>query len=127
MGRPRYSIFRIALVIAALAVSGVPASSLAANPGAKIAAQLAAGEFGPALQSARAIQEPALRDKWLKDVAAAQAAAGAPNAALATAADIASDLTRKSALGSVAASRLHGGSSQRGARGGGAFADFDSL
>ena len=89
--------------------------------------RLAAGEFGPALLAARAIKDAALRDKLLGEIAAAQAAAGGRPAALDTAADISNDLARKAALGSLAAEQSHSAGADRGARGGGAMADFDSL
>lgn len=99
----------------------------AADATAEVRQRLAAGEFGPAIVSARAITDAVVRDKFLGEIAAAQSASGAPQAALDTAADISNDLERKAALGSMAASTSAGRSAPRGGRGGGAFADFDSL
>jgi hypothetical protein len=94
----------------------------AADPAADVQAHLAAGEFGPAIAAANAAGDQ--RDKLLGLVAAAQAGAGAKRASIETAAEIASDLYRKEALSGVAgAANGHAG----GARGGAAFADFDSL
>ena len=97
----------------------------AADPAAEVEARIAAGEFGPAIAAAGAVNDPAQRDKLFGGIAAAQAAGGARRAAADTVADISSDLERKAALGSLAASQS--GGKLRGARGGGSMADFDSL
>src|SRR5262245_28589404 len=95
---------------------------------AKVAARLAAGEFGPALAIANGVNELELRDKLLGNIAIAQAAAGGRQAALETASDISGDLARKAALGSMAASNSSSpAGKRRGARGGMSMADFDSL
>jgi hypothetical protein len=112
---------------ALIALSFYQVSLVAADPAAQVQQQLAAGEFGPAIASARDVKDATLRDKLLSDIAAAQGAAGAPNAALATAADISSDLARKAMLSSMAAQNGRNSKSQRGARGGAAMADFTSL
>jgi hypothetical protein len=125
MGLSRLPI-SLAAVVATVAL-GLCQSLVAADPTAQVQQQIAAGEFGPAIASARGIQDPALRDRLLSAIAAAQGAAGAPNAALATAADITSDLARKAALSSMAAQSGPGSGPKRGARGGAAMADFDSL
>jgi hypothetical protein len=127
MGHVRCVIAALELVIAALILGGLQTTSVAADPQAKIAEQLAVGEFGPAIKTARSVVDPMQRDKLLGDIAAAQAAAGAPNAALATAADIASDLARKAALGSMKSRTRPGNAAQPGGRGGMMMADFDSL
>jgi len=98
----------------------------AADPAVEVKARIAAGEFGPALAAAGAVADPAQRDQLLGNIAAAQARAGGRRAALDTAADLSSDVVRKAALGSLSESGSSRGPMQ-GARGGGAFADFDSL
>src|SRR3954462_2994642 len=103
-------------------------SGRAGDAAGNVAARIAAGEFGPALIIANGVNDAALRDKLLGNIAIAQGQAGAPQAAIDTAADIRSDLARKAALGSLAASPTTSpGSKPRGARGGGGMADFDSL
>ncbi|HEY2415754.1 MAG TPA: DUF1598 domain-containing protein [Pirellulaceae bacterium] len=131
---PFLHVNRYALVAIAC-LSFCHASLVAADPAAPtqhlVQQQLAAGEFGPAITAARGVEDPALRDKLLSEIAAAQGAAGAPKAALATAADINSDLARKAMLSSMAAQSgpgsNSGSGSKRGARGGAAMADFTSL
>jgi hypothetical protein len=97
-----------------------------ADPAATVKDHLAAGEFGPALAAAAAA-DAAQRDQLLAQVAAAQAGAGAKRGAIETAADISGDLARKAALGSLAGGDEQPAAQPGGARGGGAFADFDSL
>jgi hypothetical protein len=108
------------------AASGIFANDQlsAADPAADVEARLAAGEFGPAIAAAN-VAEAAQRDKLLGRVAAAQAAVGARRASIETAAEIYSDLYRKEALSSVAGPS--NAAPATGARGGSAFADFDSL
>src|SRR5262245_19277397 len=120
---PNYSF----VLLATLAIALSPGLTFAADPAADVQARLAAGEFGPALAAAQAVKDAAQRDKLLGEIAAAQAAAGGRRAALDTAADMSSDLARKAALGSLAASGSQRGNTNRGMRGGGAIADFDSL
>jgi hypothetical protein len=69
--------------------------------GADIQAQLAAGEFAPALQAAQQAANPQQRDAALAEVAAAQAQAGAPAAAVATVAQIGDDRARAHVLAAV--------------------------
>ena len=98
-------------------------SARAAEPqgqDALIRAQLAAGEFAPALAAARAADDPVRRDGWLARIAMAQARAGARDAALRSAAEIYDDRTRAGSLAQLAAQPW-------GARGGGAQADFQPL
>jgi hypothetical protein len=112
-----------------VATAILPSTALrAADPAADVQAHLAAGEFGPAIGAAA--KAPAnQRDKLLGEVAAAQAAAGARRASIETAADISSDVARSAALGSLSSysGEQAAGSAPRGARGGAAMADFDSL
>jgi hypothetical protein len=116
----------IALFIA-IAMAHAPGLTVAADPAADVQARLAAGEFGPALVAAQGAKDAAQRDNLFGQIAAAQAAAGGQRAALDTAGDMSSDLARKAALGSLAGSESQRGKTNRGMRGGGAFADFDSL
>ena len=91
---------------------GEPVSS------AKFAAQLAAGEFGPALAAARAVENGQQRDTLLAQLAEAQAQAGSHEAAFRTLAAVESDLARAAAIRTTR---------ETAPRGGGAQADFDSL
>jgi uncharacterized protein DUF1598 len=112
--------------IALLAMASRPA--VAADAAADVAARIAAGEFGPALEIAAGVKDAQLRDKLLGNIAIAQVRAGAPQAAIDTASDITSDLTRTSALGSLSAAPASPPTGKlRGARGGSMMADFDSL
>src|SRR5438309_3425069 len=113
-------------LLSAVVFSISPSPALAGNPAAEVQSRIDAGEFGPALAAAGAVNDPAQRDKLLGNIAAAQIGAGARRAALDTASEISSDLARKAALGSMAASSPSGGK-RRGARGGAGMADFDSL
>lgn len=87
---------------------------------ARIRAQIAAGEFAPALAEARRAATPERRDFWLAQIAAAQAQAGIRDASLQTASQISDDRTRSQTLSDIAAKPA-------GAHGGAAMADFDSL
>jgi hypothetical protein len=127
MGHALCPICKLSCVFATVALGVWPSLIRAADPAAQVEQQVAAGEFGPAIAAARAVKDPALRDKLLGDIATAQSRTGAPTGALDTVADISGDLALKSALGSMAASSRSSGISKRGARGGGAMADFDSL
>ena len=107
--------------LAAGSLAVLPAA--AAEPGpqdALIRAQLAAGEFAPALAAAQAAATPQQRDAWLAQVAEAQAQTGARDASLRTLAGIYDDRTRTRTLADLAAQPLGG-------RGGASQADFDSL
>ena len=90
-----------------------------ADPGTAISAHLAAGEFGPALQIARGLDDTGQRDQWLGRIATAQATVGARQASLSTLLDVRSDVARN------AITEEMGG--VMGARGGAAMADFDTL
>jgi hypothetical protein len=107
-----------AALLAALSWS-IPSATAAASD-ALLNAQLAAGEFAPALELARNAADPRQRDAWLAQIAAAQAEAGALDAALRSAADIGDDRARARTLARTAAAPL-------GAQGGGPEIDFDSL
>jgi hypothetical protein len=109
----------VALLIAAVAAG--PKSILATEPDEQLfAAQLAAGEFAPALRTAHAIADPSTRDAWLFQLSAAQAAAGGREEALHSLLAVSDDRTRLAAISRTR--ELSGG-----AAGGGTQADFDSL
>ena len=95
---------------------------LAAEPPSieTFAAQLAAGEFAPALAAARAIEDSGQRDQLLAQLAAAQAHSGSHEAAYRTLAAMKSDLARSTAISQTK-------SIPRSGAGGGAQADFESL
>jgi hypothetical protein len=96
----RRRIVRFAIVLIAVGIlSAERRMARADEPTADaLQAQLAAGEFGPALRDAGALGDPRLRDKWLGQIAAAQAKAGANSASLNTAAGINDDQARATAL-----------------------------
>ena len=83
-------------------------------------AQLASGEFAPALAQAKQLP-PAARDARLGALAKAQSAAGEQSASLATIGSMSTDLARGQALGEASPAPVQG------ARGGGGQADFTSL
>jgi len=85
-----------------------------------IEACLEAGEFGPALAVAGALEDGGLRDHWLGRIAAAQAGTGAGRASLSTLSAMHSDVARSRALEDLRSRPL-------GAAGGAAMADFDTL
>ena len=86
-------------ILSALLALGVQRGLAADEPdAAALQAQLAAGEFGPALRDAGAIANPRVRDQWLGQIAGAQAQAGATNASLNTMRDISSDQVRDAAI-----------------------------
>jgi hypothetical protein len=90
-----------------------------AEEGESIQSFVEAGEFGPALAVAGGLNDPSHRDQWLGRIAAAQANAAAAEASWSTLSAIKSDLERRNALDSFF--------SPRGAAGGAAMADFDTL
>lgn len=113
----------LAVLLGGMALCG---AARGADSAAKVKEHLAAGEFGPAIAAA-AEANGGQRDELLAQIATAQAGAGARRGAAETVADISSDLARKSALGSMAGDDQAPALQPMGARGGGAFADFDSL
>ena len=83
----------------------------AEEPGAadrQIQAQLAAGEFAPALATARQADDPAQRDAWLAQIALAQAQSGSPQTSLQTAAEIGDDQRRAGVWPALASNRWAG-------------------
>jgi hypothetical protein len=108
----------VGLLIAAC-VLVVPAEAQNPDPAA-IRAQIAAGEFAPALAAVQGIANPQARDGLLAEIAQAQAQAGLQDQSLHTAGTIADDRSRAQALEQIAAVPVGG-------QGGGTQADFDSL
>ncbi len=92
-----------------------PAGADAAN---RVAAHLAAGEFGPALDVAKKVADPAQQGALVQSVAAAQQAAGEPVTAAATLSRIARN-PQNSGVGGLAG--------RGGFAGGGSMADFQTL
>ncbi len=88
-----HRILKLAVVSGLLAIAARPGSTVTADEpdGSTLQAQLAAGEFAPALRDAGAIANPRLRDQWLGQIAGAQARAGDTSASLNTMQDIGSD------------------------------------
>ncbi|MHB8970957.1 MAG: DUF1598 domain-containing protein [Pirellulaceae bacterium] len=86
----------------------------------QIDACLRTGEFGSALQAAKALSDIEQRDRWLGRIAQRQAEVGAREASFSTLSDIHSDLARRDAIRSLAERPSE-------AAGGAAMADFDTL
>jgi hypothetical protein len=98
------------------------------TPEALVKAQLAAGEFAPAVKTARKIERMEVRDEWLGQIAVAQAGAGQRGQAIDTVRQISDDRSRAGALSRIPAATGSGRLGAGGAfGGGGAQADFDSL
>ena len=80
-------------------------ASRADQPDAGLQAQLAAGEFAPAIAAAQQAANPKQQDAMLAQVAAAQAQAGAPAAAVQTVARVGDDRLRAHILAGVGRQR----------------------
>ena len=93
-------------------------------PNAGIQARLDAGEFAPAVDMARQVQDPRQRDAQLGEIAAAQAGAGARQAAVRTVAEVGDGLARAHVLAQIGAPAAGG---NQGAQAGAAQADFQAL
>ena len=118
------------LLAAAFGLWAIEASLIAASAAdqprdAAIQADIAAGEFAPAVALAEAAADPQQRDAWLAKIALAQAQAGQREASLRAAAEIGDDRVRSGAIASAAAVPV--GGQNFGARGGAAEPDFESL
>jgi len=111
---------RFAAGLGAATVLWLACAAAGQQPDARFQAQLAAGEFAPAMAGARNAATPEEHDALLARIAAAQARAGARNAALRTAGEIYDDRARSDAIGRVAGA-------PPGGRGGAPGGDFDSL
>jgi hypothetical protein len=120
--RPPIGVFRRTSWALAAIVTAWCGPLAAAEPASAelFEAQLAAGEFAPALAAAGAIGDARTRDQWLERLAAAQARAGDRDSAFFTLAALSDDRTRSSAVDRTRQIVPSGG-------GGGAQADFDSL
>ena len=109
---------------AGLFVSVVTAGAAFASPPQEqqeqLRAFLEAGEFAPAVDLARRATDPPQHDAMLGQIVQAQASAGAREASLLSASEISDDRARKKALDGR-------GATPRGAQGGMAEPDFDSL
>ena len=112
----------VAVALLTFFVCCIPAAC-GGDTAAQIRQRLDAGEFGPAIALAQTVEDAALRDKLLRDIAVAQFSAGARQGSLDTAYEISSDIVRKETFDGITVGR----GAQRGARGGAAMADFDSL
>ena len=114
------------MLLAGLGLLGsMVSASRGDQPDAGIQAQLAAGEFAPAVDAAQQAADPKQRDAMLAQVAAAQVQAGAPAAAVKTVARVGDDRLRAHILAGVAPRRRRaGGASRRGNPNG---ADFEPL
>ncbi len=108
-------VFGCGLAILAVGITTASSGELLDPDGFE--AQLAAGEFAPALAAARAVSDASQRDALLGRLAQAQASAGGQDAAFHTLAAVESDLSRSEAI------RVLGG---RGT-GGGSQANFGAL
>lgn len=100
-------------------MSGLVAAAEPAGVDARVDAHLAAGEFGPALDAAKKVADPAQQANLVQKVAAAQQAAGEPVTAAATLQRISRTAPRGSGAGMVAGRGSFGG--------GGTMADFQTL
>jgi hypothetical protein len=115
--RPR----RLLVAAIGLCVAAWTLSSAAADPNdALIRAQIAAGEFAPAVALARQADDPQQRDAWLAEIAVAQAQLGDRDASFRSAAEISDDRTRAETLSTAAAVPLGG-------QGGANEPDFDAV
>jgi hypothetical protein len=97
-------LFVLAMVAVSLLVNQKGAS--AADVASAVRAHLAAGEFAPAVRLAEAVDNAALRDRLLREIAAAQNAVGAGAAANQTIGQIADDRARAGAVGDILAQRI---------------------
>lgn len=109
----------IAGLSCAVVMSGLVAAAEPADVSARVDAHLAAGEFGPALDAAKKVADPAQQANLVQKVAAAQQAAGEPVTAAATLQRISRTAPRGNGAGMVAGRGSFGG--------GGTMADFQTL
>ena len=90
-----------AAVLVAMAVGGVAIRAAEPSATERFDEQLAAGEFAPALVTARELEDAAVRDAQLVKLARAQAKAGGRDSAFYTLASVGDDRTRNSAVQST--------------------------
>jgi hypothetical protein len=121
-------------LVATLLITSVFSQSSFADPpqdlGAQLQAQLAAGEFGPALATAKQVPADAGRDQFLAQIAAAQYEAGARTASLNTIGRMSNDLERGQVLAAFAPGGFGSDLTQTKpgqGKPGGNGADFDDL
>ncbi len=102
IGTSRIALQQVLLLLAGFGLTGsmLPACR-GDQPDAGVQAQLAAGEFAPALDAAQKAANPQQRDALLAQVAAAQIQAGAPAAAVKTVARVGDDRLRAHILAAV--------------------------
>ena len=99
-GTVRRGFRRVLLLLAGFGLLGAMVSaSRGDQPDAGVQAQLAAGEFAPALDAAQKRPIPSSATPLLAAVAAAQIQAGAPAAAVKTVARVGDDRLRANILG----------------------------
>ena len=114
------------LVFAGLALAAISvARAGGGQPDADFQAQLAAGEFAPALAGRPKVANPQQRDAALAQVAAAQAQAGAPDAAVATVAQVGDDRARAHILAQPGGNGANGNNANGNNKNNGA--DFQPL
>ena len=92
----------------------------------QFAAQVAAGEFAPALKTARSLEDAAQRDTWLAELATAQARVGGRDEAVYTLSAVADDRVRSATIERTREMLRPAGRRTAGV-GGGSMADFDTL
>lgn len=87
--------FGVCIAVCALAA---PQFSLADDPAQRVEQQIEAGEFGPAIDLAVAVKDPALKSKLLTQIASAQSQSGDVRGAAATLRRIPNRKTRSQAM-----------------------------
>lgn len=108
----------VTLGLCVLALVCRQAAAEAPNIQAKVAAHLAAGEFGPAIDAAQSQTDPAARDQLMQQVVAAQLQSGDFAGALAATRQISDRMARGQQRSQIAENK---------AQAGGFGADFDAL
>jgi hypothetical protein len=125
-GTNRSGLRQFLILLAGMALAEFLGSSLRADqPDAGLQAQLAAGEFAPALAAAQNAADPKQQNAMLAQVAAAQAQAGAPAAAVKTVAQVGDDRLRAHILAGVGGAG--GGGAANGANAGQQGPQFQPL
>ena len=113
-GTVRGGLRRVLVLLAGLGLVGpMVSASRGDQPDAGIQAQLAAGEFAPAIAAAQQAADPKQQDAMLAQVAAAQVQAGAPAAAVQTVARVGDDRLRAHILAGVGAAGAGGAGDRR--------------
>ncbi len=121
-GTVRVGLRQVLILLVGVGLLGSIASASRGDPpNAGVQAQLAAGEFAPALDAAQKVADPKQRDAMLAQVAAAQIQAGAPAAAVKTVARVGDDRLRAHILAAQGVAPIGGAAAGNGA------ADFEPL